>query len=239
MKTSWEITRVDGNTMRLFVAQPDGVGPFPGVLVIQHRDGVDKFVEEMTKRVANAGYFAAAPDLYHRDPPDCKDDGATRMTRLRDPNVIKDVSAAIEFLKGNRSVQAEKLGIVGFCMGGRVVCLTAPGNPDLKAAVSYYPGSMFSSWGEGTPPPIDRLKDLACPLQGHFGEDDKFPTPDEMRKIDAELTKQDKFHEFHTYPNAGHAFMNFEGQSYRPKADEASWLKTIHFLNKYLGGRQG
>lgn len=238
MKTAWETTRVEASTMRLFVAQPDGPGPFPGVLVIQHRDGVDAFVEEMTKRVANAGYVAAAPDLYHRDPPDCKDDGATRMTRLRDANVIKDVKAAIDFLKGNRSVQAEKLGIVGFCMGGRVVCLTAPGNPDLKVAVSYYPGGMFASWGEGTPP-IDRLKDLACPLQGHFGEDDKFPTPEEMRKIDAELTKQDKFHEFHTYPNAGHAFMNFHGQGYRPKADEASWPRAVNFLNKYLGGRQG
>jgi len=238
VKTSWETTKIDGNTMRLFVAQPDGAGPFPGVLVIQHRDGVDGFVEEMTKRVATAGYFAAAPDLYHRDAPDCKDDGATRMTRLRDANVIKDVKAAIDFLKGNPSVQAQKLGIVGFCMGGRVVCLTAPGNSDLKAAVSYYPGGMFASWGEGTPP-IDRLKEMACPLLGHFGEDDKFPTLDEMRKIDAELTKHDKFHEFHTYANAGHAFMNFHGQGYRPKADEASWPRTVNFLNKYLGGRQG
>lgn len=238
MNCSWETTQVDGSSMRIYVARPDGPGPFPGIAVIQHRDGVDEFVEEMARRVAKAGYFAAAPDLYHRDGPECRDDGPTRMTRLRDANVIKDVNATVDFLKGQRAVDPQKLGIVGFCMGGRVVCLTAPENRSFRAAVSYYPGSMFASWGEG-PTPFDRLKGFACPLQGHFGEEDTIPTLDEMRKIGQELTQHRKFHEFHTYPNAGHAFMNFHGKTYRPKADEASWPRTLEFLRKHLGGEAG
>jgi carboxymethylenebutenolidase len=234
MNASWQSTTLDGSEMKLYVATPDGRGPFPAVVVIQHRDGVDGFVEEMTRRLAGRGYLGAAPDLYHRDSPDCKEDGATRMTRLRDANVIKDVNAAVDFVKAHRSVRADKIGIVGFCMGGRVVYLMAAANPDLKAAVAYYPGSTFSPWGEG-PSPFDRTKEIHCPLLGQFGGEDRNPSPEDVRKLDAELTKYHKVHEFHSYPNAGHAFMNLHGAAYRPHADQASWPRTLDFFQKHLG----
>jgi dienelactone hydrolase len=82
MPSFWESIKVDGADMRLYVSVPSGTGPFPAVVVIQHQGGVDDFMEEMTQRVASAGYAAVAPDLYHRDGPDCKDDGPTRRARL-------------------------------------------------------------------------------------------------------------------------------------------------------------
>jgi carboxymethylenebutenolidase len=239
MKSSWERVKVDGGAMRVYVSVPDGQGPFPGVVAIQHRDGVDEFVEEMTRRLAGVGYFAAAPDLYHRDDPDSKDDAPTRMARLRDATVIQDVNAAVEFLKGHRSVEAERLGMVGFCMGGRVAYLLAAVNPNLKAAVSYYPGSLFASWGEG-PSPFDRTKEIHYPMLGLFGQEDRNPSAEDIQKLDAELTKYGKAHEFHSFPNAGHAFMNFRAPSYRAHADQASWPKALDFLAKHLkaaGGR--
>ena len=233
MASFWESIKVDGADMRLYVSVPSGTGPFPAVVVIQHQGGVDDFMEEMTQRVASAGYAAAAPDLYHRDGPECKDDGPTRRARLRDVNVIKDVNATVDFLMGHRSVEAERLGIIGFCMGGRVSYLMAAANPHFKAAVAYYGGNIMVPWGEGLAP-FDRTAEIHCPLLGLFGEEDANPSPSDMRKLDAELTKHGKVHEFHSYPGAGHAFMNKRGERYRADADRDSWPKTLAFFAKHL-----
>lgn len=234
MAASWEQTTVEGELMRLYVSHPDGPGPYPGVVVIQHAPGVDKSIQETTERLASAGYVCVAPELYHRDPPDCRDDGLTRKARLRDVSVTKDVNATVDFLKGHKLVDGGRLGIIGFCMGGRVVYLMAAANPSFKAAVKYYGGDIFVPWGEG-PAPFTRTAEIHCPLLGHFGEDDKNPSPEDMRKLDAELTRLGKVHEFHSYPGAGHAFMNKYGDRYRAHADEASWPRTLEFFGRHLG----
>jgi carboxymethylenebutenolidase len=143
MASFWESVKVDGEDMKLYVCVPDGKGPFPAVVVIQHQGGVDQFVEDMTQRIASAGYVGVAPELYHRDGPDCNDDGPTRRARLRDATVIKDVNATVDFLKGHPGVDSERLGIVGFCMGGRVAYLMAAVNPSFKAAAAYYGGNIM------------------------------------------------------------------------------------------------
>jgi len=233
MESNWETAKVNGEPMRLYVSRPDGPGPFPGVVVAQHRDGVDEFVQEMTKRLARAGFLAAAPEIYHRDGPDCRDDGPTRATRLRDATVIKDGNAAVEFLKEQPMLKAGKIGIVGFCQGGRVAYLMACVNESLKVCVSYYPGNLFSAQGPG-PAPFELSRQIAGPLLAHFGQEDGNPSPEHMGKLDDELTKLGKPHEFYSYPGAGHAFMNFSSGTYRPDAEKASWPRTLDFLKRYL-----
>jgi len=235
MASFWESIQVDGADMRLYTSVPEGTGPFPAVVVIQHQGGVDDFVQEMTQRLASAGYAAVAPELYHRDGPDCQDDGPTRRARLLDVNVIKDVNATVDFLTSHCLVDGERLGIIGFCMGGRVAYLMAALQPHVKAAVDYYGGNIMVPWGEG-PAPIDRTGEIHCPLLGLFGEEDANPSPADMRKLDAELTKHGKVHEFYSYPGAGHAFMNRRGERYRADADHDSWPKTLAFFAKHLAG---
>ncbi len=233
MASFWESIQVDGAGMRLYTSVPEGTGPFPAVVVIQHQGGVDDFVQEMTQRLASAGYAAVAPELYHRDGPDCQDDGPTRRARLLDVNVIKDVNATVDFLTSHRLVDGERLGIIGFCMGGRVAYLMAALQPHVKAAVDYYGGNIMVPWGDG-PAPVDRTGEIHCPLLGLFGEEDANPSPADMRKLDAELTKHGKVHEFYSYPGAGHAFMNRRGERYRADADRDSWPKTLAFFAKHL-----
>ncbi|MBI2359104.1 MAG: dienelactone hydrolase family protein [Deltaproteobacteria bacterium] len=233
MENFWDEIKVDGGLMRLYISHPGASKPLPAVVVIQHQGGVDEFVQDMTRRVAEAGYFGVAPDLYHRDGPDCTDDAPTRRVRLRDVTVIKDVNATVDFLKKHNSVDGERLGIVGFCMGGRVVYLMAAVNPSFSAAVKYYGGGIFQPWGDG-PSPFDRTAEIHCPLLGHFGEDDQNPSPDNMRKLDSELRRLGKVHEFYSYPDAGHAFMNKTAKSYRAHADQASWPRTADFLRRCL-----
>ena len=150
----WDTLRVDSSPMRCYLAAPAGAGPFAAVVVIQHAGGVDDFIQTMTDRFAAAGYVASAPDLYHREDPNTSDDALTRMGRLRDANIVPDVNASFEHLKTLPLVRADRIGITGFCMGGRVAYLMAVHNPKLRAVVVFYGGNMMAPWGEG-PSPFD------------------------------------------------------------------------------------
>jgi carboxymethylenebutenolidase len=232
MASSWENVSVDTSKMRVYVSRPENSQPVPAVIVVQGQTGVDDFVK-VSDLFATNSFVAAAPDLYHRDPRDCNDDPPTRRMRLRDRTVIKDINATIDFLKSQKSVDPGRIGIVGFCMGGRIVYLMSAANPDIKAGVMYYGGDTFSSWGEG-PSPFERTQEIGCPIMGHFGEDDKNPSPADMHKLDAELTRLGKPHEFYSYAAAAHAFANFGAANYREHLANISWPRTFGFFAKHL-----
>lgn len=232
--SNWQQIESDGGTMRLHVSTPDGSGPFPALVVIQHQSGVDEFIQGMTRKLADSGFVAAAPDLYHRDGPNCPDDMRTRSTRLGDRRVIADVGATVDFLKQNSAVDAKRIGIIGFCMGGRIVYLMAAANPAFKAAVTFYPGNTGRAWGRDILSPLERTAEINCPLQGHFGADDKNPSPEDRVKLDGELTQHGKLHEFYAYENASHAFMDHTKESYRQPAAEAAWPRALEFLRRHL-----
>jgi carboxymethylenebutenolidase len=232
MASSWENVNVGDSSMRLYLSRPEDARPAPAVIVVQGQTGVDDFLK-FSNMVSARGFVAAAPDLYHRDPPNCKDDWPTRRMRLRDATIIQDINATISFLKSHSAVEAGKIGIVGFCMGGRIVHLMSAVNPDIKAGVMYYGADPFSAWGEG-PSPFERTKDISCPIMGHFGEDDKNPSPADMMKLDSEMKRLGKQHDFYSYPNAAHAFANFGSANYREHAANASWPRTFGFFEKHL-----
>ena len=234
MASSWENIKVSGSNMRAYVSAPEGSSKVPGIVVVQGQTGVVDF-REFTRMVASEGFVGAAPDLYHRDPADCKDDAPTRRMRLTDAPLIADIDATVNFLKSHDSVDSSRIGIVGFCMGGRAVYLMSAVNADLKAGVMYYGGDPFRAWGD-VPSPFDRTAQIHCPIMGHFGEDDANPSPADMRKLDAELTRLGKAHEFHSYAGAAHAFANFGSPNYREHAARASWPRTFGFFAKHLKG---
>lgn len=233
MPTRWDTVQVDGEEMRCYVATPGGDGLHPAVVVIQHAGGVDEFVRGMTDRFAGEGYVAISPDLYHREDPNSSDDPLTKMGRLRDITVEKDVNAATEHLKSLREADADRVGITGFCMGGRVTYMMAARSDAYRAAVVYYGGNTMVSWGEGTPP-FEQTADISCPVLGLFGEEDQNPSPDDVAKIDAELTKHGKEHEFHSYAGAGHGFMAEGRPNYREEAARDAWQKCIAWFDGHL-----
>lgn len=232
MADRWDTVSSDGD-MRCYVTTPDGSGPFPTVVVIQHAGGVDEFVQVMTDRIAAAGFVGIAPDLYHRDDPNAGDDALTRMSHLRDTNIVADVNTAIEHAKTLPDTRDSKIGIIGFCMGGRVAYLLPAHNQELAVSVMFYGGNTMRSWGEG-PTPFSLSERIGCPVLGLFGGDDGSPSPEEVAKIDAELTRLGKEHEFHSYTGAGHAFMSEGRPSYRDDAATDAWLKCIAWLERHL-----
>jgi carboxymethylenebutenolidase len=234
--SQWQETQSDGSTMRIHSSAPDSGGRCAALVVVQHQSGVDPFIQATTAKLADAGFVAAAPDFYHRDGPDCADDMRTRSTRLSDRRVIADITATVDFLTRQGHVDPGRIGIIGFCMGGRIVYLAAAAIPAFKAAVTFYPGNTARAWGRDTPSPLERTAEIHCPLQGHFGDEDKNPSPEDRLRLAAELTKHGKIHELYGYPNAGHAFMDDTKESYRSEAAKTAWPRALEFLRRNLGG---
>ena len=233
MPARWDTLAVDGETMRCYVAVPAGERPFAAVVVIQHAGGVDEFVQEMSDRFAAAGYVAIAPELYHRQDPESDENPLMRMGRLRDVEVVRDVNAAVEHAGRLDEVAPGRIGIAGFCMGGRVAYLMATHVPSLRAAVVFYGGNIMIPWGEGEAP-FDRSESIACPLLGLFGEQDTNPSPADVAKLDAELTKLGKPHDFYSYAGVGHAFMVSTRPGYRRDVADEAWGECLGWLRPHL-----
>jgi carboxymethylenebutenolidase len=232
MPERWETLQIDGE-MRAYVAVPAGAGPFPAVVVAQHAGGVDQFIQAMTDRFAEAGFVAIAPDLYHREDPNSADDAMRRMSRLRDTNIERDMNAALSHLKAMPDVRANRIGVTGFCMGGRVAYMMAARQPELKAAVVFYGGHIMNAWGEG-PTPFSQTDAIGCPVLGLFGKLDGNPNPEDVAKIDAELTRLGKTHAFHSYDGVGHAFMSEGRPGYVPETAAEAWAQCVTWFGRHL-----
>ena len=234
MSSSWEVINVDGQDMDVYLTMPDSSGPFPAVVVSQHGGGVDQFIRETADRLAAEGYAAAAPNLFHRFTEEMLAERSQRVRHMSDPDIIADVDAVVEFLRNHASVNGERIGITGFCMGGRVTWLAAATIPHFQAAVPYYGGNLWAPWGESTQSPFELAEGINCSIMFHFGEADENPSQADMRKLDDELTRLGKHHRFYTYPGADHAFMDYTAARYQKAASEISWPRTLEFFAQHL-----
>lgn len=226
--------RVGNQPMAVRLARPEGfAGPRPALLVLHHKHGLDIFTEACLTRLADAGYVAVAPDLYHRaDPAASYDD---KMAGLRDDEILADADVVLAALADDPTVRPGAIGCLGHCMGGRMSFMLAGARPGrLAAAAVFYSGSMFKAWGDG-PTPFERLKSIRCPVAGFFGNDDKNPSPGDVDRFDAELTAHGVAHVFHRYDGAAHAFQSFQTPAlYRPAQSDDAWAKVMGWLGDRL-----
>ena len=233
MPVRWDSVSVGGKSMRVYIGVPEGAQRRAGLLVAQHGPGVDGFIQDAVNRLFRQGYVAAAPELFHRQPAQIPE-GTTRVSLLKDDEIVADMNATLAHLKGLKEVAVGPIGIVGFCMGGRVSYLMAAANSELRACTVLYGGNILKQWG-ALPAPFERTKDIHCPVIGFFGAEDTNPSPDDVKKIAAELTRLAKPHEFHTYNGAGHAFQNFlDASRYRERSARGTWSEMLAFFAQHL-----
>jgi carboxymethylenebutenolidase len=227
---------VNGESMEMYASVPSGPGPHPAVVIAFHVGGVDEFDKVMADRLAEEGYVAVVPDLFHRLSPEVLNGPRLgRLDHLSDPDIIADMNAAVDFLKAQSSVDSQRIGVTGFCMGGRVAWLMAAVNPIFKAAAPFYGGNIMTPWGAADKSPFELTAGINCPMLFHFGATDGNPSPDDQTKLDAELTRLGKPHQFYSYPGAGHAFMDFTNPDrYHQAAAEAAWPRTLDFFATHL-----
>ncbi|MGH6991473.1 MAG: dienelactone hydrolase family protein [Stellaceae bacterium] len=218
---------VDGRPMRVYIGEPGGTGPHPAILLAFHREGFSAFTEDVVAQFSSAGYLIAVPDQFHR----CGDaPWQEAVKHRRDDNVLADMAAGLDYLKGRSDVDRDRIAIVGHCMGGRVAFLVASMMPTaFKACLSYYSGGMFKPWGD-FPSPFERLTGIRCPVAGFFGNDDDNPPPAEVDRIEVALARAGVPHEFHRYDGTGHGYMYKGTSNYRAASALDSWRQSFVFL---------
>lgn len=230
-----QLNTSDGK-MDAYVAQPKDGGSYPGVVVIQEAFGVNDHIKKVTDRLAGEGYVAIAPDIFHREaerliPYSDMSKAIATLQRVQDPKAMEDVGAAIAHLKSQKNVKSGSIGVVGFCMGGRLTYLTAAHHAnDVKAAVSYYGGGIPM----GNPSPLARTGEIKCPMYLFFGGKDQLIPLAQVDQIKGELTNKKVAFQMNVYPDAGHGFNCDDRGSYHEASAKDAWEKTKAFFAQHL-----
>ena len=220
--------RVRDGEMDMYLGAPERRASGPAIVLMYHRTGIDEFTKSVVDRLVASDYLVAVPDVYHRCPSTMPI--PERKVLLNDAEIIDDAGCVIDTLRKRADVAADRIVVMGHCMGGRMALLLAGSSASFRAAVVYYGGGVMRSWGEG-PTVFERLKNIRCPVIGFFGNEDRNPSPEEVDRIDAELKRHDVHHDFHRYPGVGHGFQNPNRVTALERAAaEDAWTKTLAFL---------
>jgi carboxymethylenebutenolidase len=233
------ITGHGGDEIEAYRAQPLDETSRGGVVVIHHMPGYDAATKEIVRRFATMGYDAVCPNLYWREAPGASPADAAATARaaggVPDARLVGDVEGAANHLKGLPHSNG-KVGVIGYCSGGRQTVLAAC-NLQVDAAVDCYGAFVIGSAPEGMPRMNSLeaiLPNLSCPLLGLFGAEDSHPSPEQVATLESILTENGKTFDFHTYEGAGHAFFAVDRPSYRPEAAVDGWERISAFFGKYL-----
>jgi carboxymethylenebutenolidase len=223
-----------------FLCRPKTEGKRGAVIVVQEIFGVNDHIRDIACRFAKAGYIGLAVNYFAREgnPPDASGGFQPLMEfvgKIPDSQVMADTKAAAEYLK-KRPDSNGKVGIVGFCWGGRVSMLAAAEVPEIDAAVAYYGRIRQPNPTPNQPKgPLDLVEKIHAPLLGHFGEKDSGITPDVPALRDA-LKQHGKTAELYVYEGAGHAFNNDTRPSYHAESAKLAWQRTLDWFGKHLKG---
>ncbi|WP_329133143.1 dienelactone hydrolase family protein [Streptomyces sp. NBC_01476] len=224
-----------------YLACPEGEATRGGVVVIHHMPGYDRGSKEIARRFAELGYDAICPNLYSREAPGASPDDAAAVARANggvpDERLIGDVAGAAAYLRALPTSNG-KVGVIGYCSGGRQSVLAAC-NVDVDAAVDCYGAFVTGTPGADFPLKItnlvDQLPNLRSPLLGLFGKEDKYPSPEQVAELTQILADEGKDFEPHSYEGAGHAFFAVDRPSYNVAAANDGWEKIADFYGRHLG----
>jgi carboxymethylenebutenolidase len=229
-----------GDQIDAYLARPMGVGAAPGVVVIHHMPGWDGPTKEIARRFAHHGYVAISPNLHFREGKATPQENSASVRAaggMPDDRTMGDVQGAVDHLRALPYLNG-RVGIIGYCSGGRQSYLAACTVRGIDAAIDCYGGGVVAKPEELTRhqpvAPIEFTRDLPCPLLGLFGVEDTRPSPDDTARTREALDKFGKTYEFHTYDNAGHAFFAVDRPQYRQAAALDGWEKVFAFFGKHL-----
>ena len=216
--------RANGRTAHAYLSLTSSTGP--GLLVIQEWWGLVDHIKNVCDRFANEGYVALAPDMYHGKMTTSPDEAGKLMMALQIDQAEKDLLGAIQYLLTHEATTSDKVGTVGFCMGGALSLYAASKNEQVGACVVFY----------GIHPNVKPdLPNLKAPVLGIYAEKDKSTPPEAVRDLEQQLKALGKPVEMHIYPDTDHAFFNDTRPGvYNRRAAEDAWRRTIEFFAKNL-----
>jgi carboxymethylenebutenolidase len=225
--TSKDVSYKSGDeTVKAVMYTPAGNGPFPGIILIHEWWGLNDWVKEQAAKLADQGYVALAIDLYRGKVADNPDLAHELMRGTPEDRAKRDLNAAFEFLKSQQNVKPDRIGAIGWCMGGGLALDVALQQPTLAADVINY-GHLATD--------TDALKKINAPILGIFGGQDRGIAVDDVKKFEQTLKQLGKKVQIVIYPDAGHAFENPNNKAGYREADAAdAWKHIVEFLTTNL-----
>jgi carboxymethylenebutenolidase len=225
--TGKEVSYKSGDeTVTGMLYTPSGSGPFPGIVVIHEWWGLNDWVKEQASKLADQGYVALAVDLYRGKVADNPNTAHELMRGVPEDRATRDLHAAVEYVKSQSNVKKDRIGSIGWCMGGGYSLDVALAEPTLAATVINY-GHL------ATDPAA--LQKIHAAILGNFGGKDQGIPPEDVKKFEEALKKDGKQVDIKIYPDAGHAFENPNNKGgYRPDDAADAWQRTVKFLNETL-----
>jgi carboxymethylenebutenolidase len=214
-----------GGTTGGYLAVPEQ-GSGPGVIVIQEWWGLVDHIKDVCDRFAAEGFVALAPDMYHGKSTKSPDEAGKLMMALRIDEAERDLSAAVDYLETQDSTTSNKVGVVGFCMGGALALYAASKNSKIGACVVFY----------GIHPKVKPdLPNLQAPVLGNYGEKDRSVPPAVVHDLERQLKDLGKQVDMKIYKGADHAFFNdTRAEVYDAEASADAWQRTLAFLREHL-----
>jgi carboxymethylenebutenolidase len=222
-----------------YYVSPTGTGKFPAVIVLMEAFGLNKWCKSICDRLAQSGFAAIAPDFYrgttyaYTDVP-----GAiAKLKSLNDDAVMSDVGKSLDFLAGKPEINANGIGVIGFCMGGKYAFLTnSVHSTKIKAAISFYGGGIDPALNNplGQKSLLDRVPAMQAPIMLMYGSEDQMIAAEEHGRIATALSKSKKRYILNLFPNAGHGFMSDRRDNFSPEAATEAWMMTTGFLSTNL-----
>ncbi|GAC1659713.1 MAG: dienelactone hydrolase family protein [Candidatus Elarobacter sp.] len=227
-----------GEGRRAYYAVPSGDGPFPGVLVFQEAFGVNDYVQSETRRLAEHGFAAIAPDLFDGKTFDYRDRESVfpRLKILTDNGMLLHARGAVEFLDAQPKMKKDGYGALGFCVGGRLAVLTAAEFGEKIAAVAaFYCGGIAPEEQRVFTPLIDRLGDVKGELLLVYGAEDASIAPREHARIAEALSRHKKPYTLTVYPGAQHGFASHDRtEVYHAATAEKAWVSVLALFDRTL-----
>ncbi len=222
-----------------YQASPSGVeGAVPVVLVVQEIYGIHEYIRDVCRRLAKLGYFALAPDLFVRqgDVSRMKDHQeilSKIASRVSDEQVMGDLDAAVEYAADTGKADVSRLGLTGFCWGGRIAWLYAVHSDSLRAAVAWYGRLAHPATALQPHSPIDLAPRLRCPVLGLYGELDQATPPEQVERMRKSIQGTTQNASLVVYPGAGHGFHADYRPSYHRDAATDGWLRLCQWFREY------
>lgn len=208
-----------------YLAYPDGDAKRPGLLVLQEFWGVNEHIKDVTRRVASEGFVALAPDMYDGKVTTDPTEARQLLTSMDQAVALQKLNGAVEYLKSHARVEKDKIGAIGFCMGGFLALNVACHNRDVRVATPFY----------GRIPPDSVLENLAAPVLYFFGEQDHHLPAADVDRLEQFIKRTGRNGGVVRYPQADHAFFNdTRKEVYREADAKDAWGKALSFLRKYL-----
>lgn len=228
--------KVSEGEMPIYYARPAGVAHPPIILVCMEIFGLHEWVKDVTRRLGHLGAFAVAPDYYFRDGVDLtKMDDIQKILPIvntkTDTELFSDLDATAAWAK-SQGGNGNRLGIIGFCRGGRSVWHYSTHNPDLKAGVAFY-GTLIDKNDAAPKNSIELAPEVKEPVLGLYGAEDAGIKIEQVQQMEAALKAAGKTAEFHIYPGAPHGFEADYRPSYRKEAAEEAWAQMIGWFKTY------